>query len=59
MLNRVSHLFLGQTDIQGVKNGADHRNGEIELQVAVAVPVHYGHRIAGLDPNVSKKIGKP
>ncbi len=59
MGDRVDELLRGETDVDRVQDGADHGNGEEALQVAVAVPVHHGHRITRLDSDFSKSRGEP
>ncbi|MCY1455148.1 hypothetical protein D9M71_722600 [compost metagenome] len=41
-----------------MQHGADHRDGEHALQVAMAVPVHHGDRVAGLHPGLGEHVGQ-
>ena len=45
MIEGVENLFRGEADIHRLQDGSHHRNGEVALQVAMAVPIHHGYRI--------------
>ena len=58
MVHGVENLIRRQADVDGVQHGTDHRNGEHTLQVTVAVPVHHGHGVTGLDSRLGEHIGQ-
>src|SRR6476661_4604882 len=49
VIEREQDLLGRQPDIDGLKRGAQHRDGKIGFQVAVAVPVEHAHDIAATD----------
>ncbi len=59
MVHGVEDLLGRQAHVDGMHHGSNHRNGEHAFQVAVAVPVHHGHGIPGLDPSRGQHVGQP
>ncbi|KAG1084500.1 hypothetical protein G6F40_014475 [Rhizopus arrhizus] len=59
VVERVGDLFGGQAHVHHHQHRADHRHGEVGLQVAVAVPVHHRHGIAVPDPERGQQPGQP
>ncbi|MNG97505.1 hypothetical protein D3C79_566210 [compost metagenome] len=59
VVHGVEDLLRRQAHVDGVHHRADHRDGEHAFQVAMAVPVHHRHRIAGLDPGFGQDVGQP
>ncbi|MNF96281.1 hypothetical protein D3C84_790660 [compost metagenome] len=58
MVHGVADLLGGQTHVDRVQHGADHRHGKEALQCAVTVPVEQGHGIARFDSGLDQHIGQ-
>ena len=58
MIEREQNLLGRQTDIDGLKRGAEHRDCKIGFQVAVAIPIQHAHDIAATDAFRSETIRK-
>src|SRR5690606_41931054 len=58
VVHGVEDLFRRQADVDGMQHRAEHGNGEHALEIAMAVPVHHRHGVAGLDPGFAEYIGQ-
>ncbi|SST09101.1 Uncharacterised protein [Acinetobacter baumannii] len=58
VVHGVEDLFRGEADVDGMQHRPDHRDGEHAFQVAMAVPVHHRHRVAGLHPGLAEYVGQ-
>ncbi|MNF55320.1 hypothetical protein D3C84_367770 [compost metagenome] len=58
VVHGVENLLRRQADIDGVQHRTEHGDGEHAFEVAVAVPVHHRHGVAGLDPGRRQHIGQ-
>ena len=58
VVHGVEDLLRGEADIDGMQHRPDHRDGEHAFQVAMAVPVHHRHRVAGLHPGLAEYVGQ-
>ena len=59
VVDGVEYLLGRQADVDGVQHRAEHGHGEKAFQVAVAVPVHHRHRVAGPDAQFGEGAGQP
>jgi hypothetical protein len=59
MLERVEDLLGRQPHVHRHQRGGHHRHREIAFEVAVAVPVHHRHRVAGPDALPCQHVGEP
>ncbi len=41
-----------------MQDGAEHRHGEVALEVAVTVPIHHRHRVGGLHAKPLERASK-
>ncbi len=58
MVGDVGHVLGRQPRIDGVQDGADAGDAEIELEMAVAVPGNGAHPVAELDAQPLQGLGK-
>ncbi len=58
MVQGIQHLLRRQAHIHRLQHGAHHGHGEEAFQIAVAVPVHHGHRVTGLHPQGRQGVGQ-
>ena len=58
VIDGVEQLFRRQSDVDRVQDSAHHGNGKETFQVAVAVPVHHGHGLAGFDAGRGQHVGQ-
>jgi hypothetical protein len=54
----IGDLLGKQARVDGVADGADAGDGEVELEVAVAVPGERRHPVARLDAEANQGIGQ-
>ena len=54
MADRPPHLFRREADVDGVEHRPEHRYGEEQLEVAMAVPVHHPDPIPRLHPQANE-----
>ena len=59
VVERIGDLFRRQAHVYRHQHRRHHRYREIALQVAMTVPVHHRHRIAGLDAEPRERARKP
>ena len=59
VIQRVEDLLGGEPDVDRVQHRTHHRNGEVRLEVAVAVELHRGHDVAGGDPQAAEPVREP
>jgi hypothetical protein len=58
VIDYVGQLIAGQAQIQGVHDGAIARDGEVQLQMAEAVPAERADAVARLDAKTGQDMGE-
>ena len=56
VVHRVNNLFWGQSNIDRMQNGTNHRNGKETLQVSGRIPVHHRNRITRFNTGIRQGV---
>lgn len=58
VIHGVENLVGREAHVDGMHHCTDHRDGEHALKIAVAVPVHHCHGVAGLHAGFAQHVGQ-
>lgn len=58
VVQRVGNLLGRQAHVDGLQHAAEHRHGEKTLEIAMAVPVHDGDGVAGLQAELAQHVAQ-